>query len=270
MKVAEESVTLEPIRAELPQGPFDLERRSACTAPVCKLEGIVPDPNFVRTARDASLAEGTIWLETIAEKSSLEIPFRTGLTALVLVLEGHLVFGEGTYIPKRGGDVPGLTPWSALRIPGAGFFLAATGGKASVVVALLADQGTLSDAIEAKKGPTAGTPKIASSRVELADLGAAEKRTSGNGAYVTRSVFENGPTLTLLQASSRGTSGEKPDERWDHFAVLRGSGELTFGGARYPVTPGAVFDVPSGVRRVWKGTGGEDLSAILVSRGPSH
>jgi quercetin dioxygenase-like cupin family protein len=257
-----------PISGDLPQAPFDLERRSACTAPVCRLDGFVPDAAFLQTTRTGAASQGAVWLETIADKSSVMTPPSDEIDALALVLEGSVAFGEGD--PKKAQNPSLLGTWGALRAPGSGYFLQARGGRATVLMVVTARSGTLGEAVtrtqRSKKGPTPPS----GSRLETRDVATLPKFTWAGGAYHARIAFggagadKPSASLTLLQASGSGSLAENVhDQEWEHIAVLRGSGEMLLGDARYPVQNGSVFHVPRGTLHGWNG-GGQELAAVLV------
>jgi quercetin dioxygenase-like cupin family protein len=253
------------VNSELPAPPFDLERRSTCTAPVCRLDGWLPDAAFADTTREGVPSQGAVWLETLADESALVLPASPELESLAVVLEGQVAYGEGERAKAAGSPV--LSAWSVLRAPGAGYSLAARGGKASVLVAVLSRSGTLGEAIARGRQKTA--PKGAQAPLEVANLASAPKLAWSKGTNAARVTFGGkdggtGASLSLLQVSGRAELPETahPAE-WEHIAILRGSGELLLGNAKYPVTPGAIFHVPRGALHGWKG-GGEDLVALTI------
>jgi quercetin dioxygenase-like cupin family protein len=254
------------VSSELPSPPFDFERRSACTAPICRLDGWLPDAAFADTTREGVPSQGAVWLETLADESTLVLPPSAELESLAVVLEGRVAYGEGDR--AKAAAAPVLSAWSALRAPGAGYSLGARGGKASVLVAVLSRSGTLAEAIARSRQK--GAPKTDKTTLEVADLTAAPKLDWGKGTNAARVAFgakegvATGASLSLLQVSGRGELPETvhPGE-WEHIAIVRGSGELLLGNARYPVTSGALFHVPRGALHGWKG-GGEDLTAITI------
>jgi quercetin dioxygenase-like cupin family protein len=248
------------ITGELPQGPFDLERRSACTAPLCKLDGFVPDAAFLQTTHEGVPSNGAIWLETIADQSVVQLPAADGIDAVALVLEGSVAFGEGD--AKKAASPAVLETWGALRAPGAGYFLKAR-GRASVLMAVTARTGTLAEAVQAAgKGKS---PAPAAGRLETVNLSKVTKVSWGGGAYHARIAFGGlAPSLTLIQATGSGSIPENVHaEEWEHIAILRGGGDMLLGDAKYPVRNGAVFQVPRGVVHGWTGTG-QELAAVLV------
>ena len=257
---------LPPINGDLPQGPFDLERRSACTAPLCKLDAFVPDQAFLQTTREGVPTQAAVWLETIADNSVVQLPPADGIDALALVLEGNVAFGEGD--PKKAPNPTALAAWGALRARGAGLFLQAR-GRASVLMAVTACSGTLAEAVQRarqnKKGPAA-----AAGRLETRDLSALPKFTWAGGAYHARIAFDGSntdkalPSLTLIQATGSGSIPENVHaEEWEHISVLRGSGEMLLGNSKYPVKSGSVFHVPRNTNHGWTG-GGQELAAVLI------
>jgi quercetin dioxygenase-like cupin family protein len=255
-----------PVSEALPSAPFDFERRSACVAPVCRLDAWLPDRSFAVTTREGTPSQGAIWLETLADQSTLVLPPSAELEALALVLEGRVSYGEGEASKAPGAPV--LAPWNALRAPNAGFSLGARGGKASVLIAVLSRDGTLTEAIERGLRKDAAKPEKAP--LEVADLSAAPKLSWGGGTHLARVAFgardgqPEGASLSLLSVSARAGLQETvyPGE-WEHLAVIRGSGDLALGNANYPARAGALFHVPPGTWHGFRG-GGEDLVAISI------
>jgi quercetin dioxygenase-like cupin family protein len=258
---------LPPISADLPQGPFDLERRSACTASVCRLDGFVPDASFLQTTHEEVPSQGALWLETIADKSALVMPGSEDIDALALVLEGRVGFAEGE--PKKAPAAAELGTWGALRAPGAGYYLQARGGRASVLMVLTARTGTLSDAVD-RAHKKSKAPVLPAGRLETSDLSSVPQFTWGGGAYHARIAFGGSgaerqrASLTLLQASPKGSLPEEAhDQEWEHLAVLRGSGEMVIGNAKYPAHAGSIFHIPRSTLQGYSGSG-QELAAVLV------
>jgi quercetin dioxygenase-like cupin family protein len=273
-----------PLRGELPRPPFDLERRSACVAPVCRLDSWLPDQAFVDTTREGVPSQGAVWLETLADQSTLVLPPHADLESVALVLEGQVAYGEGERSKTAGAPV--LSAWGVLRASNAGISLSARGGKASVLIAVLSRHGTLSEAIE--RGRRKDAPKPGKTALEVSDLTSSPKLDWGHGTSAARVAFatsgienrveaprnasppggatgvSNGASVSLLQMSGHAELPETVHStEWEHIAIVRGSGELVLGNARYPVTPGAIFHVPRGVVHGWKGRG-DDLAAITI------
>jgi mannose-6-phosphate isomerase-like protein (cupin superfamily) len=202
----------------------------------------------------------------LAAESTLVLPSSAELESLALVLEGRIAYGEGE--SAKAPSAPVLSAWSALRAPSAGYSLRARDEKASVLVVVLSRSGTLAQAIA--RGRQKNASKSEKARLEVADLAASPTLRWGNGTNVARIAFgakagaERGASLSLLQVSGRGQLPETvhPAE-WEHIAIVRGSGDLVLGNARYPVNPGAVFHVPRGTIHGFQGSG-EDLAAITV------
>jgi quercetin dioxygenase-like cupin family protein len=162
-----------------------------------------------------------------------------------------------------------------VRAFGADFKLQARAGRASVLMAVAArGGGTLADAVKRAQQKPKKTP--ATRRLQGDDFKISQKVTWGNGAYHARIAFGTdipshptvGLSLTLLQATGSGSVPENVHEKeWEHIAILRGSGDMLLGDAKYPVRPGAVFHVPRGVVHGWQG-GGEELVAVLLFSPP--
>ena len=251
-----------PVKSELPRPPFDFERRSACIAPVCRLDAWLPDEAFVETTREGVPSPGAVWLETLADQSTLVLPPHAELEAVALVLEGQVAYGEGERSKAAGAPV--LPAWSALRASHAGFSLTARSGKASVLVAVLSRRGTLGEAIE--RGRRKDAPKPEKTTLEVADLSSSPKLEWSRGATVARVAFpaSPAPSLSLLQVSGQSELPETAHSaEWEYIAIVRGSGDLVLGNARYPATPGAIFHVPRGTVHGWKGRG-DDLAAVTI------
>ncbi|HVJ16493.1 MAG TPA: cupin domain-containing protein [Polyangiaceae bacterium] len=252
-----------PISGDLPKGPFDLERRSACTTPVCKLDGFVPDAAFLQTTHEGKPAQGAVWLETIADGSAVELPSADEIDAVALVLEGSAEFGAGE--AKKTAKSEPLGTWQALKVPGSGYFIRARGGRTSVLMGVTARTGTLADAV--KVAQQKKKPASTSRAFEVGDLNTKTKLTWGGGAYHARIAFgteDTNASLTLIQAGANGTIAENShDKEWEHIAILRGSGDMLLGNSKYPVRDGAMFQVPPGVVHGFQG-GGQELAAVLV------
>src|SRR6185503_28629 len=106
--------------------------------------------------------------------------------ALALVLEGSVGFAEGD--PKKSPATSELKTWGALRAPGAGYYLQARGGRASVLMVLTARTGTLSEAIDRAR-QKAKTVALPAGRLETSDLSSLPKFSWGGGAYHARIAF---------------------------------------------------------------------------------
>jgi mannose-6-phosphate isomerase-like protein (cupin superfamily) len=262
-------VALAPISGELPEGPFDLERSSACTAKVCRLDDFVPDHAFLRTTREGVPAEGAVWLETIADQSTVELPPAERLDAIALVLEGNVAYGQGQ--AEKGESAKVLGPWEALQAAGSGVFLRAQGGRASVLMAVTARGGSLEAGISAAKQGK-GKRRPAPGKLETVNFAELTRHSWAKGAYHARVAFGGGDpaappapaSLTILQASGNGAipNNTHADE-WEHVAVLRGSGEVLLGNAKYRVRQGSLFNLPRGVVHGFQGSG-DELTAVLI------
>lgn len=248
--------------SSLPSPPFDLERRSTCTAPLCRFDQWLPDAAFARTIRQGVPSPGALWLETIAWESTLVLPASSALESFAVVLEGEVAYGAGERAPAP--DAPRLGPWSVLRAPSVGYSLTARGGKASVLIVMLSRSGSLDEAIARGRAQNAPPPEAID--LEVQSLGSVPPSRAAEGARLARVTTSAArPSLSLVQLAPHGALPEvtHPKE-WEHVAILRGSGELMVDGARYPVRAGDVFHIPEGARHGFRG-GGDELVAITVS-----
>jgi mannose-6-phosphate isomerase-like protein (cupin superfamily) len=254
-----------PISGDMPRAPYALERRHACNAPLCRFDGFVPDPSFLKSPHDGQPAKATIWLQGIAGKSAVVMPAAEALDGAFLVLDGHVATGQGD--PKKEKSPWVMPPWTAVKTPNLGYFLEARGGPATVLMMVFASSEGLAEGIA--RGPL---NPINLSRVGLEVSGGPElnkiaKLSWQDNAYHARIVrFGAAMSLTLLQLSGQGALPVAlHDKEWEHIAFLRGKGEMQIGNSKHPITPGSIFHVPPGTLHGWKATGDEIAAVVFYA-----
>lgn len=256
------------ISGELPATPpASLARASACTATVCTFKDWLPDAGFAKSAAKDAAAPGAIWLETIKSGSTVVLPRNQHIDLSAVVLSGKvLATGDDGTPPHE------LGTWGALRAPGAGLSIRAQGADAKLVVALTTDATSLEETLAAtKKKPWEARWRKRPGAIELADFNKLPDLAWGDGAFHARIAW--GGAGDKVQRSSLElllTSADAPivehahDAAWEIIGVLGGSGTMKIDGADYPVTDGAVFQVPKGAKHAFAPGGDKPLLAVQL------
>lgn len=255
----------EGIDGALPKAPpTALSRSHQCKDAQCRLAKLVPDVAFAKAQPGGADSPGTFWLEDVAPSSTLTFPRHQRVEVLALVLGGKLLASG-----DEGGAALTLDTWGALRAPGAGLNLKAGPEGAKVVLALATKSGTLADAVtELDKKAFAvrwlkrPAPLAQVSLDSVKDLG------WGGGAFHARIGFGGEGTypgsLGALLTSASATIKEHDHPTWEHIAILDGEGTMKMAGKDYPVTPGAVFDIPPGEKHAFTPSGKRALLAVQM------
>ena len=101
------------------------------------------------------------------------------------------------------------------------------------------------------------TPGVNGSTVPL-PYGLDPGRVPVAGSYVT------GPQQESLLTSADAAIPEHAHDDWEHIAILEGAGTMKVAGKNHPVTAGAVFDMPKGVKHSFTPSGKSRLLAVQL------
>jgi mannose-6-phosphate isomerase-like protein (cupin superfamily) len=253
-----------PVDGSLPATPPTLLfRHHACAQKECKLTTYLPDAAFAKAAPGGEDSPAAIWAQEISEQSTLFVPRHHKLELLVVALAGTTQVGL-----DEGGAAKPLGTWDVLRAPGAGVTLRSDKGSAKLVLALVATQGSLQEALTLAKDKPFMVRWLKRPRpVVSASLESQKDLAWGGGAFHARIAFGGAePPIAgsweLLKASDNATIAEHDHPTWEHIAILEGSGTMQIGGKNEPVKSGSVFDIPPGVKHAFTPSGKKGLLAI--------
>lgn len=254
-----------PIDAALASpGALGLARNHACKEKECKLARVLPDPAFGKAQPSGAESPGTFWLEELAPGSALSLPRHHALELLALTLEG-----KATATGDDGGSVT-VEAWSALRAPGLGLTLKAGDSGAKLVLAVAVKSGTLAAELERlEKRPYEVRWKKRSTPMVGQSLTTAKDLSWAGGAFHVRIAFGGAEpalpgSLELLRTGPDAAIAEHDHPTWEHLAILSGAGKMTLSGKEYAVTPGAVFDIPTGEKHAFTPAGSQNLFAVQM------
>jgi mannose-6-phosphate isomerase-like protein (cupin superfamily) len=254
------------IDAALPDSPMGaLARKSECKDKQCVLKAWLPDPAFAKAAPGGEQAPAAVWAEKLAAGSTLVLPRNHELEVLAVVMSGKvLLAGDDGGAPKE------LGVWGAARAPGAGVTVRAQGGAAEVIFAVVTSKDTLADSFaHAKQKPWEVRWKKRQSPIASVSLKDAKDYAWGGGAFHARFAFGGTEqklpsSLETLLASADASIPEHAHDDWEHIVILEGSGTMKVAGKDHPVAPGAVYDLPKGVKHSFSPSGKSRLLAVQL------
>jgi mannose-6-phosphate isomerase-like protein (cupin superfamily) len=252
------------IDGALPGAPtFTPARKAACANKQCELKAWLPDPAFAKSVPAGEPSPAALWAQEIAGGSTLILPRHHALEVLAVVLDG------GVLAQGDDGGARKLAVWDALRVPGAGVSLKADKSGAKLVLAVASNKGTLAEALDhAKAKPWEVRWKKRPSAIASTSLKDAKDLVWGKGAYHARIAFGGEyPTpasLETLLAGPDAAIAEHDHPTWEHIAILEGAGVMKLAGADHPVSPGAIFHIPKGVRHAFAPSGSSRLLAVQL------
>lgn len=254
------------IDAALPDAPpTALSRKAECKDKQCVLKSWLPDPTFAKAAPGGEDSNAALWGEQIAANSNVVLPRNHELEVLAVVLGGKLlVTGDDGGAPKE------LGVWGAMRAPGAGVSLRAQGEAATVLMAVVTSKDSLAQALEhAKAKPWEVRWKKRSSAIASTSIKEAKDHAWGGDAFHVRFAFGGTEqklpaSLESLLTSADAAIPEHAHDDWEHIAILEGAGTMKVAGKNHPVTAGAVFDMPKGVKHSFTPSGKSRLLAVQL------
>ncbi len=229
------------------------------------LKAWLPDPAFAKAAPGGEDSPAALWAEALADKSILVLPRNHELTVLAVVLSGKvLLTGDDGGAPKE------LGVWDAAMAPGAGLSVRAQGGAANVFLAIVTSKDTLAASFDhAKQKPWEVRWKKRQSPIAKVSLKDAKDYAWGGGAFHVRFAFGGSgqklpSSLETLLTSANAKIPEHAHDDWEHIAILEGSGTMKVAGKDHPVAPGAVFNLPKGVKHSFSPSGKSRLLAVQL------
>ena len=252
----------------LPQDlPAEFARQEVCVEGTCSLAHWLPDPSYAESPFEGIPAQAAIWVHLLKAHTKLALPPNAALELVVVCLAGELKVHDT--MPAAGSTPPTaeLSPWTALRAPGAGAELECGAADCRAMLALIAPHSTLGVAVRAT--PSAAPRSIPFEvRAFESAIAAAPNHGKNHVRILFGGVATNPPlpfSLTLLQAGAPALIvPHTHDSSWENLLVLEGHGDLELRGRSYPIGGGESLHIAPRVRHGYVARGVEPFVALQL------
>lgn len=268
-----------PISSELPEKvDAKLVIHAVCNDRDCLVPGMYPSG-----AAAEGGAPAAIWSHDLPDKaSSLTFPRHTGVDLYGVVLSGNVKL-KPLELQSKAAE---LSRWKAFRAEGAGLIIAADGGPARLLLAVVSDGEPIAQTaalLKDKKTQKKVAWSTRPSSIEVIDFVATTDLAWGGGAMHARLGFTRGrASLGLLLASKDApVARHLHDASWEILAPLTADGTFKRGASpgpdttdltELPMTDGQVAAMPKNTLHQWIPAGTKPLFAVqmYVPPGPEQ